>query len=362
MKHTNKSCGGSRLLCGVVICWLANGALPCAAVQLDEASQVHSTNPLNELPIGRVFSTTDSLGKPADSREDAMMCLAGLCWQPEAFDVACVTTTQSGVDAVLRFPSARPTGDETNDTVVAEWYAVKDADGKLVVAPAIVVVHESGRGMTVGRMVARGLRDRGIHSFMIQLPYYGLRRFKNTNAEDHEFAAVMSQGIADVRRTRDAVAVLPGVDRKQISLQGTSLGGFVAATTAGLDSSFSNVFILLAGGNLPQLLTTGTRETAQLRATLEKQGFTGERLHELLHRFEPNRLAHRIDANRLWLYSGTFDTVVPAAQPESFAKAAGLDESHHLRMPATHVSGLIFLPMILDDIATKGGGSPLVTK
>ena len=67
-------------------------------------------------------------------------------------------------------------GDAINDLVAMEWYAVLDDAGQPVKAPAMVVVHESGSGMTVGRMVASGLRDRGLHAFMMQLPFYGLRR------------------------------------------------------------------------------------------------------------------------------------------------------------------------------------------
>lgn len=310
----------------------------------------------DQLPIGKSFTAKDSIALPADASEDAVECLNGLCWQPTEFSVSCIASERRGIDAVVRFPSAAPTGFAVNDTVNVEWYAVKSETGVLQRKPAMVVVHESGRGMTVGRMVARGLRDRGIHAFMVQLPFYGERRPAAVSVNDRGFAEVMQQGIADVRRARDAVAALPGVDTTMISLQGTSLGGFLSATTAGLDPAFQNVFILLAGGNLPQLIETGERETAQVKRMLASQGFTGERMRKLLNRFEPNRLAHRINAKHLWLYTATYDTTVPPIHAESFARACNLPESHHIHMPATHYSGVIFLPMVLDQIATRSGG------
>lgn len=313
------------------------------------------------LPIGQSFNATDRIGHPSDDNPDAQECLDGLCWNPQAFTVMCEAAERQGVDALLRFPSPRPVGIAQNDQVAVEWYAVREEDGSLRTAPAMVVVHESGRGMTVGRMVARGLRDRGIHSFMVQLPFYGDRRPAAISVKDRSFAEVMQQGIADVRRTRDAIAALPGVDRSQISLQGTSLGGFLSATTAGLDSAFHNTFILLAGGDLPKLIETGERETAQVRKLLASQGYTGQRMRQLLNRFEPNRLAHRIGAGRLWLYTATYDTTVPPAHGDSFARASGLAASHHIYMPATHYSGVIFLPMVLDQIAANSGGKPVAT-
>jgi len=338
-----------RSIFGVLAGVLMGATMLQASAEADDGRSV-------AIPIGGQFATHDSLKKPAQASADAMDCLDGLCWDPVAFTVQCEQITRTGSNATIRFPSARISGHAQNDSVAMEWYAVTDENGRLVQAPAIVVVHESGRGMTVGRMVARGLRDRGIHGFMVQLPFYGLRRPPEIRTQDQEFAVLMGQGIADARRALDAVKILPGVDDEKISLQGTSLGGFIVATTAGLDDAFYRSFVLLAGGSLPDLVSAGKRETAELREMLQRQGFEGQKVFDLLNKFEPNRLAHRIDARRLWLYTATFDTVVPAASGDSFARAAGLDPAHHIRMPANHYSGVVFLPMVLDQIAVEAGG------
>ncbi|MEZ6124447.1 MAG: hypothetical protein R3C49_14915 [Planctomycetaceae bacterium] len=161
------------------------------------------------LPIGQSFAAADSLKVPEDPSPDALKCLQGLCYGPAEFSVRCEPSTAGAGDCLLRFPSAKPTGLPQNDEVVVEWYAVTSKTGEAVCAPAVIVVHESGRGMTVGRMMARGFRDRGLHALMVQLPFYGLRRPPGERAEDHGFAVVMGQGIADVRRALDAVRALP---------------------------------------------------------------------------------------------------------------------------------------------------------
>src|SRR5690606_11016664 len=109
---------------------------------------------------------------------------------------------------------------------------------------------------------------------MIQLPYYGDRRGDGQGVPTERVLQTMRQGIADVRRARDAVAVLPHVDRSRIGLQGTSLGGFVAATAGGLDACYDRVFLMLAGGDLAGMVERGEKDTAKFREKLVAAGFS----------------------------------------------------------------------------------------
>jgi hypothetical protein len=192
-----------------------------------------------------------------------------------------------------------------------------------------------------------------VHTFLVQLPNYGLRRTAKQKPTGDQFLVAMRQGIADARRARDAVAVLPGVDPTRISIQGTSLGGFVASTAAGLDRGFEQVFIMVAGGDLYGMLERGQREAAELRERLEKAGFTGDKLKELMWAVEPTRLAGRLDPKTTWLYSAEYDTVVPMANALALKKAAGLPDDHHIRLPGDHVTTIVYVPMILDHVVKR---------
>lgn len=161
----------------------------------------------------------------------------------------------------------------------------------------------------------------------------------------------MCQSIVDARRAKDAVAALPFVDKERVSLQGTSLGGFVTATTAGLDQAYFQVFILLAGGDLHSVLINGKKDAVKVRAAMTAGGVTDEDFQNMLYRIEPLRLAHRVEAQRVWLFSGRYDEVVPPANSELFAQAAGLDEKHHQKMLANHYSGILFLPMLSEQMS-----------
>ncbi|MCC9605232.1 hypothetical protein LOC68_23990 [Blastopirellula sp. JC732] len=300
--------------------------------------------------IGQSFPATDTLADINEENADARACLEGLCWPRVKFAVDVEAAQPGKGDALVRFPSPRETGSEVNDRVAMQWYAARGEDGRAIKAPAVIVVHESGSGMTVGQLMAKGLRNQGLHTFMIQLPGYGLRKQNGVKDDGTGFLIRMKQAVADVRRARDAVAALPLVDAEHIAVQGTSLGGFVASDAAALDAGFDSVFLLLSGGDLNDIIHNGEREAAKVRERLEAAGIRGEQLAQLVGEIEPLRIAHRLNPERTWLYNGTYDNVVPLKNGVALAAAARLQPEHHVRMTANHYSGVIFIPYVLEHI------------
>jgi len=319
---------------------------------LSVLSCVFTGTAIAESPLGseRTFAAVDTLNVGDEQSADARECLAGLAWQAGKFQVVCEDPKDVRYDVLVRFPSPIDSGSAVNDRVALEWFLARDGQGKPLKAPAVVVVHESDSSMVVGRLVASGLCVNHVHAFMIQLPYYGERREGGKDSDPADLVRTMKQAVADVRRARDAVAVLPFVDTQHIALQGTSLGGFVSSTAGGLDHGYNSVHLLLAGGNLFELIQHGEKDAAKVRERLAKAGFENEKLRELLLPIEPTRIAHRLDPRRTWLYSGKTDNVVPMENALALAKAAGLEPSHHVIMNADHYSGVVLLPQVLRDI------------
>lgn len=308
---------------------------------------------------GAVFRAVDTLAAGDEERDDARRCLAGLCWDAGPFDVTLAEpASATDGDLRVRFPSPFTDGPDCNDTVWMEWYQARDSDGVKTRGPACVVVHESGSGMTVGRLVARGLSAHGVHAFMVQMPFYGARRPKEGRAGAEMLVPAVRQAVADVRRARDAVACLPLVDASRISVQGTSLGGFVTATVAGLDDGYDKVFILLAGGDLVGVLEKGKKDAEKVREKLAESGMSEDQIKETLHAIEPTRLAHRYRPERTWIFSGRYDDVVPLSHCQLLADSAGLPDDHHVVMEANHYSGIIYLPMVMARIAGEIHGKP----
>jgi dienelactone hydrolase len=309
------------------------------------------------LAVGSTFEATDTLSCDGETNDDAKECLANLSWPNAKFEVELQAAQPGSGDFLVRFPSPRPLGNEQIDSVAMEWFAARDATKAICRAPAIVVVHESGRSMTVGRMIARSLGGQGLHAFLINLPGYGPRRVEELKSVERLLPA-LQQGIADVRRARDAVVALPVVDESVIGLQGTSLGGFVSATVAGLDDGYDRVFILLAGGNLKDVVMQGSEDAAKTRKKLLDAGITEKQIIEYARHVEPLRLAHRINADQTWLYSGKYDNVVPPKCSLALAKAATLPKGHHIEMPCDHYSGILQLPQVMQQIRERMLNSP----
>jgi hypothetical protein len=300
------------------------------------------------------YSAADTIpAKCTDGKPDAAACLNQLTWQPGQFTVRVEPTPEKPYDFLVRFPTPHASGNRTNDMVAIEWYAARDEAGQLISAPAVVVVHESGSAMEIGQLFARSLHMKGLHAFMIQLPYYGERRGGGKGPPTEKMLATMRQGIADVRRAYDAVRVIPQVDQQPIGLQGTSLGGFVAATAGGLDACYDRVFIMLAGGELAGMIEKGEKDTAQFRDKMLAGGYTIGQIRELLWQVEPTRLAHRLPSKTTWLYSAMYDRVVPLDNGIALAKAIELEADHHVRLPGNHYSTIIYFPWIVNHIALR---------
>lgn len=361
--------GGRRLYAsriGAVAFLVAFAWLFSPSVSADDAERSIEENaavetvPRLALPdVGTKFHASDTLVCDVDASEDAQQCLDGLRWQPTEFMVEVGAAENGSYDRLLFFPSPRPAGHTVHDRVSMEWYAAKDSDGKPLLAPAVIVVHESGRSMPVGRIIAKGLRDRGLHAIMIHLPGYGNRRSELADKPELLLTS-LRQGISDVRRARDAVAQLPLVDAGRIGVQGTSLGGFVTSTVVGLDGGFDRSFILLAGGRLDEVVLKGKKDAAKIREKLSSLGITDEQIVALARPIEPLRLAHRIRRETTWLYNGMFDDVVPRQASYALANAAKLPPEHHIELPANHYSGIIFLPVVLQKIHDEMVKAPAV--
>ena len=323
-----------RLLC--LICLIA---VPAGAI--DTVSSA--------IGAGSKFPAADTLACGKDTSEDAQQCLADLSWVPGRFSVHCEAAEPGCGDWLVRFPSPRPIGNATNDLVSMEWFAAREKDGAIRNAPAIVVVHESGSRMTVGRLIARGLSAQGLHAFLIHLPGYGPRKVKGVSDIERVLPA-LQQAIADVRRARDAVVALPEVDGSVVGLQGTSLGGFVAATAAGLDRGYGRVFILLAGGNVHQVVLKGAKDAAKVRERLFAAGVTEGQIIDLSRKVEPLRLAHRLNPAGTWVYSAKYDDVVLPENTRALVQAAKLHADHHIELSADHYSGAIYLPTVMQQM------------
>ena len=305
-----------------------------------------ATTAFAEEPVNRELGR-DSAKEWKDDQPDAQAMLSQIAWPSAEFEVTWSPVVGRDFQRLVRYPTPIPSGDATNDLVSMEWYMPKVAASPAVLLPTIVVIHESGSSMPAGRAIAKGIQQRGLNAILLHLPYYGERRGQKKR-DPSEFLITMRQGVADARRAFDAVAALPGVDPTRISLQGTSLGGFVATSAASLDACYHHNFIMLAGGDLFDMIQNGKQDTAKLRDQLATAGYSGDKLKALLDQVEPTRIAHRLPPERTWLYAALQDDVVPIRNARRLADAIPLDQQHRLEFLGGHYTAALWLPVVID--------------
>jgi dienelactone hydrolase len=244
----------------------------------------------------------------------------------------------------VTFPSPRVTKDECNNTVHGEYF-VSERPGR---RPTVIVLHILAGDYTAERVTCGALASEGIHAMLIMMPYYGPRRppgFKLRATDDPQLlVAALQQAVTDVRRAAEWLGTRPEVDPDAIGLLGISLGGFVAATTAGVDGHFPRVVIVLAGGDLVKVLDNRSRETRQMRETAARKGFDTDRLRELLQPIEPLTFASRLKGSQVLMLNGRQDEVVPPICSKELAQAGG---TRILWYEATHYSMAWFIPDLL---------------
>ena len=226
----------------------------------------------------------------------------------------------------VRFPSPIVTPEVENNTVHAEYYAPKGmTKGK---RPGVVVLHILGADFALSRFIAARLADHGVAALFIKLPYYGERkpgglgdrRFLSTDIDRSVLA--MRQGICDVRRAAAWLASRPEIDPEKIGVTGISLGGIVSAVSAGVDPAINRAALLLAGGDLAQILWV-MPESARYKELWVKSGRTFEDLKALTDPFDPLTHAKGLIGKRVIMMDGNVDEVIPPSSARKLWEAAG---------------------------------------
>jgi hypothetical protein len=259
--------------------------------------------------------------------------LANLIWEPATFTAE--ATADCDADLGIRFPSPKPQGIPDWDTAMLDWHFARDKSGQVQSAPAVIVLDILQGGNLVSGYIARTLAANGLHAFILHLPQNGRRMTPGKKHDWNYFLPSLLQGASDARRARDVVAALPMV-KGGVSLQGTSLGGFIATMAASIDNGFASVILALTGGDVFGVLTKGKMDAARVRQRLREAGYTDDKLREWLWQIEPLRIAHRLEAKKTWLFSARHDQVVPKAHGQQLAQAIGLDWSHHRQLAGCH--------------------------
>jgi len=273
--------------------------------------------------------------------------ISALTWQPETFTA--ITADEGDADLAVKFPSPKPQGNDDWDTAILDWHFARDRAGRIITAPAVIVLDILQGGNLVAGFIARTLAKNGLHAFILHLPQNGRRMKPGAKHDWNFFLPSLRQGASDARRARDVVANLPMV-AGGVSLQGTSLGGFIATMAGAIDGVFDSTILALTGGDVFGILSRGKMDAARVRSHLREVGYTDDKLREALWKIEPLRIAHRLNPKRTWLFSARYDQVVPGEHGKLLADAIGLDWSHHRQLAGCHYTCAINAKRFLSEM------------
>jgi dienelactone hydrolase len=249
----------------------------------------------------------------------------------------------------VTFPSPLQTDITENNTVTCEYYQCTGDDAR----PAVILLDIMDGSMIVPRLIANSLVSNRVNAAIMYMPHYGPRKSQDKNklrsmTEDPQvLIQAVEQAVMDIRRTARWLTGQKNIDANRIGLCGTSLGGFVAALTVGVDARFSKAAIIMAGGDLASVLMTDAGEVRSIKQHLQKMQIDRDTLQAMLAPIEPLTFADRLRQTNLLMVNGSLDTIVPPDCAKQLAQRTNTEIQWY---PADHYDMVKHLFQILNHI------------
>ncbi len=328
-----------RLICGRKPSTVG-AAVTCAFIALVTRPTVLAAEPAAELP--RVIHVSQT-------------------YNNRPFDYRIESSTEEAAFAIhrLTYPSPVTTPVEQNNTIVAEYYRPNGVRPEDPGRPGVICMHILDGDFVLARMCCSALASQGIPAIMFKLPYYderGLPEGPRALAADPKlFVGAVSQAMEDVRRTVDLLASRPEVDSSRIGITGISLGGLVAATSAGMEPRLARAMVILAGGDLRQIIhhARETRELSQLINQLPPA--QRAEVEEAVDAVDPLRhaagLRERARQGKVLMVNAGQDEVIPRPCTEKLAAALGISNEVIWLDGLGHYTAMAELPQVLKIMA-----------
>jgi isopenicillin-N N-acyltransferase like protein len=255
----------------------------------------------------------------------------------------------------LTYPSPVTTALPQNNTIPADYYVPNDVRPGDPKRPAVICLHILDGNEPLTELVCSVLANRGIPAIAFKLPYYGSRGTAKgpeaLAADPKLFVEAIAQAGEDIRRTIDLLASRSEVDPERIGITGISLGGLIAAATAGAEPRIHRAGLMLAGGDLLPIIHHA-RETRQLsdmirRLPPEQRAEVEAQLAEVDPLRHAPALRARAQAGRVLMINAGEDEVIPRACTEKLADALNMSDRVVWFQGLGHYTAVAELPRAL---------------
>jgi hypothetical protein len=180
------------------------------------------------------------------------------------------------------------------------------------------------------RYLAGRFARRGIHAAVI-VPE---KIFLETHLTPAEVEARLRDAVVAARMTFLVLREISEVDASQVHYLGVSAGGIFGGVLLALEPSIRRAVLVLPGGDLPRILQESAESSVvAYRVAWKARGVDPEALRVQFAkdvRTDPQSLARFVEPDRILLFLGVSDTVVPVATGLSLRTALGNPETYLL--------------------------------
>jgi dienelactone hydrolase len=175
-----------------------------------------------------------------------------------------------------------------------------------------------------------------------------IRRISPMNLES--LADLLKRQVEEANRLYDWLSAEPDVDPGRTGILGMSMGAILASLLTESNPRVHAAAYVLGGGNLPDIMSSprGYVKRRVRERIMSENGMSAEDFRrsseKLLKTVDPLTYAGRLDARRIFMVNGRFDSVIPYQDAEALWTALGKPD--WLVIPSGHYSASMFLGYI----------------
>ncbi len=224
--------------------------------------------------------------------------------------------------------------------ITMDYYAAKGQGKK----PLVMVLPILGGSNKVAELFAAWFAKNGMAALIVHR-HKAYKKIKEIDTMD----AVLRQIVFDHMQVLDWVETRKELDVSNIGVFGVSMGGIKAALVSSLDRRIKVSVFVLAGGDIPYILSHSTDKGVRKRREryLQKNGLSREQFYIGLKNnitCDPLHYAPYIDAENSLMVLALFDSVVPFSKGWQLREKIGTPETIYLL--GGHYSSIIYVPYI----------------
>ena len=266
---------------------------------------------------------------------------------------------------MVRYPTARPTRYEKNNTVLAEYFQPLDVTG----APLVILFHGIGDQLLIPcKMLARSLARKGMACLVLYSVFHSRRmadevksRYPALTPEEWFEHYIIS--VTDVRQAIDWAKGRTEINSAKVGVIGISFGGFISAITMGIDERIKAGAFLIAGGNSQKIGRLSRKRSMRRDYSVTEEEYNhGQQayrqyLNEVAGKgfenvtppsrgflIDPMTFGHRLQDKPVLMLNALWDEYIPRQATLDLWEASGKPAISWF--PGTHTTFWFWYPLI----------------